>query len=157
MDPYIDPVNKLNDLLTLLNNCEVEINDNKKEEYKYLADNHLSLKVINKENDNYMYIDLEDEFSLFFGDWHNHFYPEEEYYQILKENIIGILKNDLCVFSIYSQNKWKASYLSEPIFNQEEATKKLSNSFKSIDKENITIKITYWDKTKNKEYLITKE
>ena len=104
-----------------------------------------------------MYIDLEDEFSLFFGDWHNHFYPEEEYYQILKENIIGILKNDLCVFSIYSQNKWKASYLSEPIFNQEEATKKLSNSFKSIDKENITIKITYWDKTKNKEYLITKE
>lgn len=58
-----------------------------------------------------MYIDLEEEFTLSYGAYHEHYYPNSTDYKEMVQTIKGILDNELCSATMYSGEplKWLGS------------------------------------------------
>ena len=162
MNEEIIPSSKINEILELFKDNEIILHTNKEEKYKWLDSNHYSIQI--KNDDNELFIDLEEEISLFFKDWHSHYYPNEEYYNFMIENVKDIINNKTYTFSIYQNDKWYGSKLNEKeIKTKEEAIKEVKGFFKNhkefIDKLNegiTTIKCNYWNKKNNKEFEIKK-
>ena len=58
-----------------------------------------------------MYIDREEEFTLSYGAYHEHYYPNSTDYKEMVQTIKGILDNELCSATMYSGEplKWLGS------------------------------------------------
>jgi len=93
------PVDRLADICGLLEglDCKYTVHRNDEDEFSFLKDGEASLKISNPYTERTMFIDFQDEISLFFGDeWHGHYSPDEESFQALCETIKGIMNNELC-------------------------------------------------------------
>ncbi|MCM1165607.1 MAG: hypothetical protein NC299_06755 [Lachnospiraceae bacterium] len=91
--------NRLADILALLDGsgCKCMVHRNDEDEYSFLKDGEVSVEIPNPYVERAMFIDLQDEISLFFGDeWHGHYYPDEEGFRALCETVRGIMSNELC-------------------------------------------------------------
>ena len=71
----------------------------------------LCITILNPYSENKMYIDLEEEFTLSYGAYHEHFYPDRDGYNEMVKTINGILDNELCSATMYSGQplKWLGS------------------------------------------------
>ena len=102
---------------------------------------YLEAKIISEFKEE-LWIEVESEFSIFFGDWHEHFFAYEEEYQGFLDDLFGILENRKYTVCIYKGNHWCRSVLLESEILDEST---LINKY-GKDK---TIKCNFWDKTKN--------
>ncbi len=138
-------------------------------EYNWLeSDNFCGIELQNVNGDN-LFIYLEDEITLVFGDWHIHYYYEDrDDYEMALDNVDNILNNKECTIIIYSNNNWfgSGSQLNKDKFTKKEAFDFLKSFFdkegfkefsKSFKKYGVSIKVNYWNKDNNYEIFIEKE
>lgn len=99
----INPVDQLDALKALFRDVKIEIHypGDTSEEFKYLADDNVCITVLNPYQDEKMYIDLGDEFTLSYGMFHSHYFAEDSEYENMVADIRNILQNKMCVASIY--------------------------------------------------------
>lgn len=86
------------------------------EEFDYLNDNEICVKIPNPYSDRTMFIDLQDEISLFFGpEWHEHYYLTEEYFEKFRDVFTGILKNEYCSAAVFigEDLRWHGSMIAD--------------------------------------------
>ena len=72
------PYEYKDDIINKFKDYELVIHTNKEKEYDYLKDKFVSIEFKNK-NGNNLFINLEDEITILFGDFHMH-YTLEDYY-----------------------------------------------------------------------------
>ena len=141
----------------------------KEKEFYYIdGDNGFVIEIKNP-NGKSLFIDLEDEITISFGDWHCHYYYEDwpDIEDVL-EKVDNILNNKDCYLIIFSNNKYfgcgssinKDKYNEDDIvdfiwnFSDKMAFNKFSETFK---KYGAVAKCVYWDKNKNYEINVNKE
>lgn len=91
--------------------CKYELHRFGDAEYGWLGEGELSLAVINPNPDRNMDIDFQDEISLFFAEWHDHFPLDET--KDLCTVITGIVRNEICSSAHFHGNEqWGGSGLS---------------------------------------------
>ena len=109
---------KLDEIRGLLDgmNIKYEVHRHDDEEFNYLKDNEICIKIPNPYSDRTMFIDLQDEISLFFGpEWHEHYYLTQEYFGEFRDTFIGILKNEYCSAAVFigEDLHWGGSMLAD--------------------------------------------
>ena len=141
------------------------VHTNKEEEYKWLANEHVSIEVVNDSTT--FFIDLEDEITIYFDNSHRHFYYEtrNDFEEAMKL-VDALLNNEQCAVIIYSNDEWhgagfdkacaideqnKVNYLKE--FFNKETYKEFVKTFK---KYGVKIVLAFWDKTKTHELIVDK-
>lgn len=128
-----NPVSKIDNVISLMINHNPQI-INRKSDY-------VEVKLISDYGEE-LWVVIETEFSIFFGDWHSHYSAYEEQYQIFLDDLLGILENKKFTICAYKGDQWCGSCLSE--FD----TPNESDLRKEYGTDRI-IKCNYWDKTKN--------
>ena len=107
----ITPVNKLDDLCKLLTGIKYEIHRHDEGEYSYLDENSICITVLNPYTGKEMYIDLEEEFTITFDAYHEHYGPDSNEYELLVQFVKQLLNNEICTASLYcgKERKWLGS------------------------------------------------
>lgn len=113
-----DSVDRLDEIRGILDglNVKYEVHRHDEEEFKYLEENDICVKIPNPYSESTIFIDLQDEISLFFGpEWHEHYYPNEEFFAEFCDTLAGILKNEYCSAAIFigEELRWGGSMLSD--------------------------------------------
>ena len=112
-DEIENTLDKKEELCELLHGYSYEIHQKDDGEYHYLEDGDLCITVHNTEGSKVMYLDLQEEFTLSFGAYHEHFGCFLMDYQQLTDEIKGILANKVASASIYchyeEQLEWMGS------------------------------------------------
>ncbi len=99
------PVVRLEDICALLDGlgCRYTLHQNDEDYFSYLKNDEVSVEIPNPYTERTMFIDFQDEISLFFGeDWHCHYSPDEECFHELCKTIRGIMSNELCSVGKFS-------------------------------------------------------
>lgn len=109
---------KLDEICEILDrlNVKYEVHRHDEEEFKYLEENDICVKVPNPYSDRTIFIDLQDEISLFFGpEWHEHYYLTEESFGEFCDTLAGILKNECCSAAVFlgEELRWGGSMLAD--------------------------------------------
>lgn len=129
----IEPLSKKEDVLLKISSFkpEIIINDN----------DLLEIKIINNYGEELL-IDIKNEFSLFFGDWHSHYFAYTQEYNCFIDDLLGILENRKYTICAYKKDKWCGSMLLEgEVIDYDSIVDDLG--------EGKTIKCSFWDKSKN--------
>lgn len=110
-EEFDNTLDKLQELFDLLSNYKYELHYRDDCEYEYLEEGSVCITILNPYSENKMYIDLEEEFTLSYGVYHEHFYPDCDGYNEMVKTINGILDNELCSATMYSGQplKWLGS------------------------------------------------
>lgn len=120
MDNEFEPLDKLGAVTDLLDELAVEYDVHRHDEgeFSYLKADEVSIKIPNPFTDRTMFIDFQDEISLFFGEeWHEHYYPCNDYFGEFLETLAGLLKNELCSAAVFigDDKRWGGSVLSSRV------------------------------------------
>lgn len=106
----IEPMEMVDEILQKLEPYHPEI-ETKQEDY-------ISVRLVNDAGKE-LFIDLEGEFTLFFGDWHCHYthynYDYNQYadeYQEFLSDLLGILENQRYAVCVFHENQWRSSWLA---------------------------------------------
>lgn len=153
------PVDRLDEICGLLDclGCKYTVHRSDENEFSFLKDGEASVKIPNPYTERTMFIDFQDEISLFFGDeWHAHYSPDEEGFQELCETIKGIINNELCSVGCFREDGHQGSgclaaksddykklgeYYAEPV-------SRLIEEYKeewAKEDENIEVHFLFWD------------
>lgn len=128
-----NPISKIDNVISIIMDYNLQI-INRKADY-------LEVKLISTYGEE-LWIEIETEFSIFFGDWHAHYFAYEEEYQIFLDDLLGILENKKFTICAYRGDRWCGSSLSEFDTPNE-------SDLRTEYGDDKTIKCNYWDKTKN--------
>lgn len=117
MDDEFEPFDKLSDVCDLLDELSIkyEVHKHDNNEFSYLNEDEISIKVPDPFTERTMFIDFQDEISLFFGEeWHEHYYPSNNFFDEFLETLAGLLKNELCSAAVFigDERRWGCSRLS---------------------------------------------
>ena len=120
MDNEFEPLEKTGDVCDLLDELAVkyEIRHHDEGEFSYLKEDEVSIKIQNPFTERTMFIDFQDEISLFFGEeWHAHYFPNDVYFSELLETLAGLLKSELCSAAVFigDDGRWGGSMLSSRV------------------------------------------
>lgn len=107
------PSSKKHELLDIFQDYTIEEHTCKEELYSYLTNEGEVIIIKNPNSKNDISIEISDEFTLFFADWHGHFDPYEEDYREMVQVIFDILRGKRCAVAAYSKNNWLGSSLLE--------------------------------------------
>lgn len=152
-DGEIDPIEKLEELKEFLKDYDVTVHTfgNEKEEYSYLDEEDYCITVKNSSDDE-LFIDWNGEFTLTYDAWHAHFSLCQYDYEEMLEYLTGILQNNLCSFSVFSNGEWLGSAMLEnPVISDKVKVRKhikssYSKEFISKIRQNgAEIRYVYWD------------
>lgn len=125
----IYPPEKLEELKVLFKDCEYKVYTCKDEGYDYLQDGYCCIASKNPSGKE-LYVDLEDEFSIFFDSWHSHYSSCKGEYKLFTEDLKGILNSTLYAFSIFSGGNWLASQLLQcPVISDKYIALRYINSY----------------------------
>ena len=143
------------------------VHSSEEKDYDFLdGDRCCSIEI--KNNNDSLFIDLEDEITITYGDWHcHHYYEDQTDYEEAIEQVDNILNNKECHLSIFSNNKWfgsgsisgKEKYTIEDALDFIKSFFDISSlkSFNSDFKEyGVKIEFEFWDKEKDYELIIDK-
>lgn len=110
-EDFIETHVALQEFCDLLNGYRYELHYHDEGEYEYLDETGVCITISNPYSENKMYIDLEEEFTLSYGTYHGHYYPDDNGYKEMAKTIKGILGNELCTATMYSDDplKWLGS------------------------------------------------
>lgn len=102
---------KLQEICDLLNHCKYEIHYRDDGEYNYLTELDVCITIPSPYSDEKMYLDLDEEFTLSWGAYHEHYSPDVSGYKNMLEMMNGILNNELCSATMYYGEtlKWLGS------------------------------------------------
>lgn len=106
----IDVFEKKEEILELLAAYHPIVHTNADPDFEWLEDGCFSC-IINEDNDNMLYVDIDGEITLGFGGWHTHFSPYRMDYEIFLEDLNGILNNEKCAVYVSSKGSWMLSSL----------------------------------------------
>lgn len=155
-----NPIDKRKELCELLNGYnlkyEMHTSNDKDEEYNYLDGENICITVINPYIEEKLYIDLEDEgeLTISFGEWHSHYYNDEEDYVNFLDDLKGIFNNEKCTCIIKSTKRWLSSRLinCDEELLYEKNIKSLPKEFqKEIESIHGFVYFNYWNNSSNKE------
>lgn len=127
-------------------------------------DDACTLEIKNKNNHS-LFIDLEDEFIISYGPWHDHYtYEDKDDYDMVIEKVLNILNNKDCTLIFYSNNRLfgSGSSLNKDKYTEEEVIDFLKSFFPNnypdfLKEYGAKIEVNYWDEDKNYEIIIDKE
>lgn len=107
----MNPIDKIDDLCQLLTGIEYEIHRHDEGEYSYLTEDFVCITVINPYTGQKLYIDLEEEFTITFDAYHEHYAPVPCEYELLIQFIKQTLNNEICMATLYcgKDRKWLGS------------------------------------------------
>lgn len=97
-------LDKLDEIRGILDEigAKYEVHSHDDGEFSYLVDDEICIKIPNPYSERTMFIDLQDEISLFFGpEWHEHYYLTEEYFEDFRDTLTSILKNECCSHALF--------------------------------------------------------
>lgn len=152
------PVKKMEEICNLLESlgCKYTVHRNDEDEFSFLKDGEVSVKIPNPYTERTMFIDFQDEISLFFGgEWHCHYSSEEDFRELC-ETIRGIMNNELCSVGRLSEDGHQyggclgaksddfiklGEYYAEPVSRLIEEYKEAW----SKNDENTEVHFLYWD------------
>lgn len=108
-----DALGKLDEICGLLDelNCKYEIHERDGGEFSYLEDGDVCVKIPNPYADRPMFIDIQQEISLYFADWHAHYTACENDCAEFCETLRGFLENELCsaAYFLGDKREWGGS------------------------------------------------
>ncbi len=110
-EEFDDTCDKLQELCDLLSGWNYELHYRDNGEYDYLDEASVCITILNPYSDNQMYIDLEEEFTLSYGAFHEHYSPDCNGYHEMVKTMQEILDNNLCIATMYYSEplKWLGS------------------------------------------------
>lgn len=119
------------------------------------------IQVKNRFSEENLYIVWNEEFTMYFGDYHGH-YSEEQWEELL-EDIEGILTGRFVTGRIESSGQWLGSFLyvceEVPVTSKDKLLKFLFGNkkelYKEVQKNGGVFSITAWNPKENQSYLIT--
>ncbi|MDE7399881.1 MAG: hypothetical protein K2N06_10185 [Oscillospiraceae bacterium] len=153
---------KLDEIRLILNRLNVRyvVHRHDDEEFSYLNDNEICVKIPNPYTDDTnrtVFIDLQDEISLFFGaEWHAHYYLTEEDYREFCETLSGFMKNELCSAAVFigEDLHWGGSMLADRKSVSEKSAEEIfagntpsdANDFKqSWEEKGAEVRFRFWN------------
>ena len=89
-----------------------------------------------------LWIVIDTEFSIFFGDWHAHYFAYEDEYRLFLDDLFGILESRRFTVCAYRGVQWCGSTLSHHETPDESELRKEYG-------EDKIIKCNYWNQSKN--------
>lgn len=122
MDSMENTLDKKEELCALLKDQSYEIHQRDDGEYHYLKDGDICITVINAdEKKKNLYLDLDEEFTLTFGSFHDHYECSQYGYNGLVADLKGILESKIAAASIYHYYGGKLNWLGSCLITAEEA------------------------------------
>lgn len=134
---------KLNEIRGLLDgmNIKYEVHCHDEGEFSYLSDNEICIKIPNPYTDDTnrtVFIDLQDEISLYFGaEWHEHYCLNEEDYCEFCETLSEFMKNEICSAAVFigEDLRWHGSMIADRKSVAEKSAEKIfAECFHDSDK-----------------------
>ena len=132
--PIDKPIDKINDIISKTAAYNARIADKTADGAEI---------QFSREYGDSLWLQIDEEFTIFFGDWHAHYSDDEEEYQLFLDDLLGILENRKFTACAYREGRWCGSMLSEAEVPNESD---LRNEFFGEDK---VIECNYWDAGKN--------
>ena len=133
------------------------LHTNKEEEFKGMSDNTISIKLVNGTGEE-MFIDVNDEITLYFGGWHMHCYYEE--FDEFKMFLNRILNSRMAAECIKTDGEWRGSYCLDADEgdhipqSREEVLEYLKKESQNLVRKAHTLEyfLTYWDEKSSRKY-----
>lgn len=129
-------------------------------EYSYLEENELSIRLLNPCVSHAIFINLQSEISIFFANWHAHYCYEEADFSELCETLAAILRNTVCSASVFlgEGEEWNGSVLAEKSNVEskppEEAfagSRIMAQVYKELwEKSGAEVRFVFWNPNDNK-------
>ena len=171
MNDEFEPLDKLGDVCELLDKLGVayEVHRHDEGEFSYLKDDEVSVMIPNPYTDRTMFIDFQDEISLFFGkEWHEHYFLTEYYFKEFLETMSGFLKNELCSAAVFigEERRWGGSMMSTKAELAEKSAEEIfASSYpeeageyrRSWTEKGAEIHFLFWDPSYDNIVIIEKE
>lgn len=92
------------ELIKLVKGYDVIRHTNKEEEYDYMYDEDITLEVVNPDKIENLYIEISDEYTIFYGPWHTHYFSYEYDYKMMKNVIKNIMNNKFGAYGVYKND-----------------------------------------------------
>ena len=83
---------------------------NEDEGYEYLKNGNFCVSVLNPKGDDDLYIDLEDGFTLTYGDWNAHYEATDRDFEHMRKDVEDFLANRMYLAAVYSGKDWICSF-----------------------------------------------
>ena len=128
----LNPITKFDNIISLIKNYNPQIIT---EEPDYIE-----IKIVSP-FDEELWIEISTEFSIFFCDWHAHYFASVEEYDVFLSDLLGILESKKFTVSAYINDLCWGCLSETETPDEVELRERYGN-----DK---VIKCSYWDKTKN--------
>ena len=136
----IDPIQMLDEILQKLEPYLPEIETKQ--------DDYISVRLVNGVGKE-LFIDLDDEFSIFFGDWHCHYthynYDYNQYadeYQEFLSDLFEFWRISQYTVCTYHENQWRSSWLARgETPDIDKIRKKVGDGLKVV--------CSFWDSSKD--------
>ncbi len=133
------------------------LHTNKEEEFKGMSDDTISIKLVNVAGEE-MFIDVDDEITLYFGGWHSHYYYEE--YDDFRLCLEKILDSRIAVEYFKTDGAWRWSACLDPDEedyvpqSREEVLEYLKKESPNLVRKAHTLEyfLTYWDEKSSRKY-----
>ena len=105
----IRPMDKLQELQHLVKGPEITTHLSDEEGYDYLEKGNVCIEVQNPGKGDNLFLDIEDQFTLSFGEWDSRYAATEEDYRLLCEDLEFLLDKKLYTVVVYVKEDWICS------------------------------------------------
>ena len=169
MESYTQTYEYKDEILERFKKYKPIVHTSAEKDYDYLEDECLSIEIKNEATDDSLFIDLEGEITIYYREWHEHFYYEDRNdFEDAMKCAEKVLNNEQCSIIIFSNNKWYGTGSSgnKTNYSESEALTFVKKFFKHPDekefienfkKYGVKVKFDFWDNSKNYEYNLGKE
>ena len=154
MNSYKYPYEYKDEVISRFRNYNISLHTNK---------DFVSIEIKNKKGKS-LFINLEDEITILFGDWHMHYALEDvSDFEEAMEKVYNIINNKECILIFYCNGKLFGSGSDDKKkYTLEDALVFLKSFFVSgfhqIFKDyGVLVKVCYFDESKNYEIFLDKE
>ena len=106
---HIKPAEKLDELLSFLDRQELITYTAEDEGFDYLEDGQVCIGVLNAAEGDDLFIDLQEDFTVAFGDWTAQYEPDEEGFAAMCREVKGILNGTVYIAVVYVREDWICS------------------------------------------------
>lgn len=154
----IDPITKREEIIKYLLVYNPLVYTKMDEEFNYLDGDGIAICAKNVSGEEII-IELEDEFSLFFGGWHAHYCADESDYSYFIRDLESILNGKKYAINVKCNNEWLCSMLSNDEFiNKDRIKESIADYIGKIEefrikmkKNGIDVNCTFWNIGTNQE------
>ncbi len=138
------------ELMELFKDFPIITHTNEEQAYEYLGEGDVELEILQPKRGGSLFIEITGEFTLSFGDWHMHYYPDLYYFSELKKDALAIVRGEYGMVSVLEKGQWRgATLLREkisPDISGEALIKKLGDSalLQGLKGKVASFHIEYW-------------